>query len=53
MRSIYGDAALARDQWLHVTSDGCHPNRTGTNLIADALADAVLQAVRSVPALAE
>lgn len=47
-RSIYGDEAMARNQWLYVTSDGCHPHRTGTNLIADALADAVEKAVRGL-----
>jgi lysophospholipase L1-like esterase len=47
-RSIYGDEALSRNQWLYVTSDGCHPHRTGTNLIADALADAVGTSIRGL-----
>jgi lysophospholipase L1-like esterase len=47
-RSVYGDEAMAKNQWLYVTSDGCHPHRTGTNLIADALADAVEKAVRGL-----
>jgi len=47
-RALYGDEAMARNQWLYVTSDGCHPHRTGTNLIADALADAVEKAVRGL-----
>jgi lysophospholipase L1-like esterase len=45
VRSIYGDESLARDSWLYVTSDGCHPNPVGTNIIADALAAAVQSAV--------
>ena len=52
-RSLYGDEALAGNPWLYVTSDGCHPNRVGTSLIADALAGAVLQAVRNVSSFSE
>jgi lysophospholipase L1-like esterase len=40
-RRQYGDETLARDQWLYVTTDGCHPNRAGHSLIADALAAAI------------
>ena len=39
--NIYGLDAM-REKWrLYVTTDGCHPNRAGMSLIADALADAV------------
>lgn len=53
VRSTYGDEALAKSEWLYVTSDGCHPNRTGTSLIADALAEAVLQAVHNGASLSK
>ncbi len=34
------------DSWrYYVTTDGCHPNRVGQSLIADALADAVASAL--------
>ena len=33
----YGEKALAENRWLYVTSDGCHPNRVGANIVADAL----------------
>ncbi len=48
VRLTYGDDELARSEWLHVTSDGCHPNRVGTSLIADALAQAVGQTIRGL-----
>jgi len=41
VRSIFGDENMTRNTWLYVTRDGCHPNRIGTNLISDALADVV------------
>jgi lysophospholipase L1-like esterase len=47
-RSIYSNEVMAEKFWLYVTSDGCHPNRTGACLIADALADAVEKAVRGL-----
>jgi lysophospholipase L1-like esterase len=40
-RSIYGDEVMAAKTWLFVTSDGCHPHRTGTSLLADALTAAI------------
>jgi lysophospholipase L1-like esterase len=30
---------------FNVTTDGCHPNRVGHNLVADALAEAVARAL--------
>jgi lysophospholipase L1-like esterase len=40
-KNLYGPAAM-ENVWLYwVTTDGCHPNRVGHSLIADALADAV------------
>jgi lysophospholipase L1-like esterase len=40
-RNLYGPAAM-ENFWLYwVTTDGCHPNRVGQSVIADALADAV------------
>ena len=38
---LYGMDAMAKNWRLYVTSDGCHPNRAGHSLIADALADAI------------
>ena len=40
-QNLYGPAAM-EDFWRYwLTTDGCHPNRVGHSLIADALADAV------------
>ena len=40
-RDLYGTAAM-EDFWrYYLTTDGCHPNRVGHNLVADAVADAV------------
>ena len=40
-KNLYGPAAM-EDFWRYwLTTDGCHPNRVGHNLIADAVADAV------------
>jgi lysophospholipase L1-like esterase len=40
-KNLYGPANMEQF-WLYwLTTDGCHPNRVGHNLIADALADAV------------
>jgi lysophospholipase L1-like esterase len=40
--SIYGRQAM-EDRWqLFVTTDGCHPNRAGMSIIADALAEVIL-----------
>jgi lysophospholipase L1-like esterase len=40
-KDLYGPAAMEAF-WLYwVTTDGCHPNRVGQSLVADALADAV------------
>jgi len=44
-RSVFGEKALAENRWLYVTSDGCHPNRVGANIVADALAAAVEKAI--------
>lgn len=44
-RDNYGDAEMAANWRLFVTSDGCHPNRAGHSLIADAIA----QAIASIP----
>jgi lysophospholipase L1-like esterase len=52
-RNIYGDEAMAGSSWMYVTTDGCHPNRAGTNLIADALAPAVEKALATRPAVAK
>jgi lysophospholipase L1-like esterase len=36
-KEIYGEQVM-NDNWLYyVTTDGCHPNRVGMSLIADAL----------------
>ena len=40
-RELYGMEALEAFWRYWVTTDGCHPNRVGQSLIADALADAV------------
>jgi lysophospholipase L1-like esterase len=44
-KGIYGEEAMAKNWWLYVTTDGCHPNRAGTSLIADALLAAVEEAL--------
>jgi lysophospholipase L1-like esterase len=46
-QNIYGEEAMAKNWWLYVSSDGCHPNRAGTSLLADALAPIVEQALAS------
>lgn len=38
---LYGAAAMENFWRYWVTTDGCHPNRVGQSLVADALADAV------------
>ena len=38
---IYGQEAMEKQWRLYVTTDGCHPNRAGMSLIADALAEAI------------
>lgn len=40
-KDLYGKAALDGFWRYWVTTDGCHPNRVGQSLVADALADAV------------
>jgi lysophospholipase L1-like esterase len=40
-RDLYGTEAMDRFWLFYVTTDGCHPNRVGQSLIADALAGAV------------
>jgi len=44
---------MAGNSWMYVTTDGCHPNRAGTNLVADALVPAVEKALASRPAAAK
>jgi lysophospholipase L1-like esterase len=44
---VYGEDTLRDNLRYNVTSDGCHPNRVGHNLLADALADAVVRALSS------
>lgn len=44
-KGIYGEEAMGKFWWLYVTTDGCHPNRAGTSIIADALQAAVEQAL--------
>lgn len=43
IKRIYGETNPDGYVWLYVTSDGCHPNRIGTNIIADALAVLIQQ----------
>ena len=38
---LYGADVMARSDHLYVTTDGCHPNRAGMSIIADALEEAV------------
>jgi lysophospholipase L1-like esterase len=52
-RNIYGNEEMAGNSWMYVTTDGCHPNRAGTNLVADALVPAVEKALASRPAAAK
>jgi lysophospholipase L1-like esterase len=40
-KKIYGENAFLKNWWLYVTTDGCHPNRVGTEILAGALADAI------------
>lgn len=40
-RSLYGTPAMEEFWRYYLTTDGCHPNRVGQNLVADAVADAV------------
>jgi lysophospholipase L1-like esterase len=40
-RGLYGEDALEENWRYYVTTDGCHPNRAGHRIIADALAGAV------------
>jgi lysophospholipase L1-like esterase len=44
-KAIYGEEAMAKTWWLYVSTDGCHPNRAGTAIIADALEGAVATAL--------
>jgi lysophospholipase L1-like esterase len=44
-KAIYGEEAMAKTWWLYVSTDGCHPNRAGTAIIADALGGAVGRAL--------
>jgi lysophospholipase L1-like esterase len=44
---------MAANTWMYVTTDGCHPNRAGHSLIADALDKAVEKALASWPAAAK
>ncbi len=39
--NIYGRETMEKQWRLYVTTDGCHPNRAGMSLIADALAEAI------------
>jgi lysophospholipase L1-like esterase len=40
-QDLYGAAAMESFWRYWLTTDGCHPNRVGQSLVADALADAV------------
>lgn len=40
-RNLYGARAMDEFWRYYLTTDGCHPNRVGQSLVADALADAV------------
>jgi lysophospholipase L1-like esterase len=40
-KDLYGPAAMEAFWRYWLTTDGCHPNRVGQSLVADALADAV------------
>lgn len=40
-RHLYGEEALQENWRYYVTTDGCHPNRAGHRIIADALVGAV------------
>jgi lysophospholipase L1-like esterase len=39
--NIYGREAMEQRWQLFVSTDGCHPNRAGMSIIADALAEAI------------
>lgn len=40
---LYGREVMERNKYLYLSTDGCHPNRAGMSLIADALADVILK----------
>jgi lysophospholipase L1-like esterase len=40
-RHLYGEEALEENWRYYVTTDGCHPNRAGHRIIADALLGAI------------
>ena len=40
--NIYGLAAMEEKWRLYFSTDGCHPNRAGMNLVADALEEAIV-----------
>jgi lysophospholipase L1-like esterase len=40
----YGEENMRQNLRFNVTTDGCHPNRVGHSLVADALVDAVARA---------
>jgi lysophospholipase L1-like esterase len=37
----YGREVMRRTDYLYISTDGCHPNRAGMSLLADALAEAI------------
>ena len=45
--NIYGVDAMQKKWQLYVTTDGCHPNRAGMSLIADALTDVIGSGART------
>jgi lysophospholipase L1-like esterase len=40
---LYGVDAMKANWRLYITTDGCHPNRAGMSVIADALAEAIMK----------
>jgi lysophospholipase L1-like esterase len=42
---VYGEENMRQNLRFNVTTDGCHPNRVGHSLVADALAEAVARAI--------
>jgi lysophospholipase L1-like esterase len=40
--NLYGLAAMEENWRLYFSTDGCHPNRAGMSLVADALAETVV-----------
>jgi lysophospholipase L1-like esterase len=40
--NVYGLDAMNERWQLYITTDGCHPNRAGMSVIADALAEAIV-----------